>query len=127
MSEAKLGDRVRVQYCLVTNRENEAEIREIADVATGGHPGKWTCEFTAGGAGTFTALSLGVVGMKQGDTKRIIVHSAEAPRQYEEAIHCGDKNALAGKAIELDVLLMSLDASSNANQRQPQFDLGGES
>jgi peptidylprolyl isomerase len=37
---------------------------------------------------------------------------------------------LAGKAIELDVLLISLvslGSSSNADQSHPQFDLGGES
>lgn len=33
---------------------------------------------------------------------------------------------LAGDVIELEVMLLSLDSSSNANQNLPQFDLGGE-
>ena len=34
---------------------------------------------------------------------------------------------LAGEIVEMEVNLISLDASSNANQRKPQFDVGGES
>jgi FKBP-type peptidyl-prolyl cis-trans isomerase 2 len=34
---------------------------------------------------------------------------------------------LAGQVIELEVSLLSLDSSAHANQRNPQFDLGGES
>jgi len=33
---------------------------------------------------------------------------------------------LAGKVVELEVSLLSLDSSSNSNQRKPQFDLGGQ-
>ncbi len=33
---------------------------------------------------------------------------------------------LAGKIIELEVNLISLDSSSNANKQNPQFDLGGQ-
>jgi FKBP-type peptidyl-prolyl cis-trans isomerase 2 len=33
---------------------------------------------------------------------------------------------LAGQVIELDVLVISVDPSSNANKSRPQFDLGGE-
>lgn len=36
-------------------------------------------------------------------------------------------HALAGKVIELEINLISLDSSSNANQRKPQLDVGGES
>jgi FKBP-type peptidyl-prolyl cis-trans isomerase 2 len=32
---------------------------------------------------------------------------------------------LAGKVIELEVSLLSLDSSADANKRNPQFDLGG--
>jgi peptidylprolyl isomerase len=32
---------------------------------------------------------------------------------------------LAGKVIELEVVLISLDSSSNANKEKPQFDTGG--
>jgi peptidylprolyl isomerase len=34
---------------------------------------------------------------------------------------------LAGKIVELEVSLISLDSSCNANRRKPQFDHGGES
>lgn len=34
---------------------------------------------------------------------------------------------LAGKAIEREVCLLSLDSSSNANRNKHQFDIGGES
>ena len=34
---------------------------------------------------------------------------------------------LAGMVIELDVLLISVDASADANRSKPQFDQGGES
>jgi peptidylprolyl isomerase len=33
---------------------------------------------------------------------------------------------LAGKVVELEVSLLSLDSSSNSNQQKPQFDLGGQ-
>jgi len=34
---------------------------------------------------------------------------------------------LAGQIVELDVTLISVDASAAANRTQPQFDMGGES
>ena len=33
---------------------------------------------------------------------------------------------LAGKVVKLEVSLLSLDSSSNANKQKPQFDLGGQ-
>ena len=36
-------------------------------------------------------------------------------------------HVLAGQVIELDVQLISVDASSNANRHSPQFETGGES
>ena len=33
---------------------------------------------------------------------------------------------LAGKTVKLEVSLLSLDSSSNANKQKPQFDLGGQ-
>jgi len=36
-------------------------------------------------------------------------------------------HVLAGKVVELDVILISVDASAAANGMQPQFDMGGES
>lgn len=35
--------------------------------------------------------------------------------------HC-----LAGKVVELEVLLITIDSLSNTNQSRPQFDIGGE-
>jgi FKBP-type peptidyl-prolyl cis-trans isomerase 2 len=32
----------------------------------------------------------------------------------------------AGKVVELEVSLLSLDSSSNSNELKPQFDLGGQ-
>jgi peptidylprolyl isomerase len=34
---------------------------------------------------------------------------------------------LAGKVIELEITLISVDSSSNANRAKPQFNVGGES
>jgi FKBP-type peptidyl-prolyl cis-trans isomerase 2 len=34
---------------------------------------------------------------------------------------------LAGKVVELEVSLISIDSSSDANRSKPQFDMGGES
>jgi FKBP-type peptidyl-prolyl cis-trans isomerase 2 len=34
---------------------------------------------------------------------------------------------LAGKVVELEVTLISVDSSADANRTQPQFDMGGES
>ena len=36
-------------------------------------------------------------------------------------------HVLAGKVVELDVTLISVDASAAVNGMQPQFDMGGES
>jgi FKBP-type peptidyl-prolyl cis-trans isomerase 2 len=32
----------------------------------------------------------------------------------------------AGKVVEIEVSLLTLDSSSNANKQKPQFDLGGQ-
>ena len=34
---------------------------------------------------------------------------------------------LAGKVVELEVTLISVDSSADANRTKPQFDMGGES
>jgi len=34
---------------------------------------------------------------------------------------------LAGEVVELEVILISLDSSADANRSKPQFDMGGES
>jgi peptidylprolyl isomerase len=44
-----------------------------------------------------------------------------------EFVTVDGNHPLAGKVIELEVSLISLDSSSNTNKRKPQFDIGGES
>lgn len=44
-----------------------------------------------------------------------------------DAIIVEGNHPLAGKLIELEVCLLSLDSSSNANRNKHQFDIGGES
>ncbi len=43
-----------------------------------------------------------------------------------DSVTVDGNHPLAGKIIELEVNLISLDSSSNANQQQPQFDIGGQ-
>ena len=42
-----------------------------------------------------------------------------------DSVTVDGNHPLAGQVIELEVNLISLDSSSNANKRKPQFDLGG--
>ena len=42
-----------------------------------------------------------------------------------DSVTVDGNHPLAGKVIELEVNLISVDSSSNANKRKPQFDLGG--
>jgi peptidylprolyl isomerase len=44
-----------------------------------------------------------------------------------EGVIVDGNHPLAGKVINLEVYLLSLDSSSNANQTKQQFDMGGES
>jgi FKBP-type peptidyl-prolyl cis-trans isomerase 2 len=41
-------------------------------------------------------------------------------------MHAAGSLPLVRRIIELEVMLLSLDSSSNANENLPQFDLGGE-
>jgi peptidylprolyl isomerase len=43
-----------------------------------------------------------------------------------DSVTVDGNHPLAGKVIELEVNLVSLDSSSNANKQKPQFDLGGQ-
>jgi len=43
-----------------------------------------------------------------------------------DSVTVDGNHPLAGKVIELEVNLISLDSSSNANKEKPQFDLGGQ-
>jgi FKBP-type peptidyl-prolyl cis-trans isomerase 2 len=160
MHQAKLGDRVRIQY---------SRVRECgAPLSKGQSP--LTCEFIVGGKEVFPSLSLGVVGMAPGDKKQLTLQPQEAYgpvqtkliRQIPRARFAGHialqvgkrltafvassgrrqrvrvvkvqpdtvtvdgNHPLAGKVIELEVNLISVDSSSNANKRKPQFDLGGQ-
>jgi FKBP-type peptidyl-prolyl cis-trans isomerase 2 len=43
-----------------------------------------------------------------------------------KSVKVDGNHVLAGQVIDLDVLLISVDASSEANRNAPQFDIGGE-
>ncbi len=165
MHQAKMGDRVRVEYVRVrieTNGNGKALAKEPALKAV---------EFTVGGPEVLPGLSLGVIGMAAGDNKRLHLQPSEAfgpsipclireiPRQrfpkrirlrvgkklsavskqtgrrrvvrivkLEPGMVVVDGNhPLAGRAVVLDVRLISVDASAEANRLRPQFDVGGES
>jgi FKBP-type peptidyl-prolyl cis-trans isomerase 2 len=45
----------------------------------------------------------------------------------DDSVIVDGNHPLAGKVIEMDVRLISLDSSSDATRSKPQFDLGGES
>lgn len=159
MHTAKLGDRVRIQYSRVARPG-----------ATNPRPAK-VLEFIVGGAKVIPGLSVGVIGMNQGDHKRLRLKPAQAygparrsliravPRgRFPEhlvlqvgrrltalvkstgrrrpirvvevkpdSVVVDGNHRLAGKAITLQVELISVDSSANANHSKPQFDLGGES
>jgi FKBP-type peptidyl-prolyl cis-trans isomerase 2 len=69
------------------------------------------------------------VGKRLSFTRRL----GELPRRVTvveirpEAVIVDGNHPLAGKVINLEVYLLSLNSSSNANQTQQQFDMGGES
>ena len=44
----------------------------------------------------------------------------------EDVLVVDGNHPLAGKVIELDVMLISVDPSAHANKRRQQFDMGGE-
>src|SRR5687768_319619 len=68
MHTAKPGDRVRVQYARLSKRK--------APTAAPRQPK--VLEFTVGSRDVMPGLSLGVVGMAQGDQKRLTLQPAEA-------------------------------------------------
>ena len=45
---------------------------------------------------------------------------------HPDSVTVDGNHPLAGKVIELEVNLISLDSSSNANKRKQQFDMGGQ-
>ena len=160
MHTAQLGDRVRIHY---------ASVRKT--LAPPDQPlGHRELEFTVGTGGMIPTISLGVVGMAQGDQKRFTlqpheVQGAAQPRLIREisrqrlpkdlllevgkrltavqkitgrrrqvtvvevraeSVVVDEERPLSGKVVVLDVTLISLDSSANANQTKPQFDAGGE-
>jgi FKBP-type peptidyl-prolyl cis-trans isomerase 2 len=161
MHTAKLGDRVRIQYSRLPDQGAAPRKPRSPRIL----------EFTVGSREVMPGLSLGVVGMTQGDQKRFTLEPGQAygpvkvrlfkeiPRQRfprHLALHVGKllmavtaatgrrrrvrvveikpdsivvdgNHRLAGKVITLEVTLISVDSSSNANRSKPQFDMGGES
>ncbi|HEX5104567.1 MAG TPA: FKBP-type peptidyl-prolyl cis-trans isomerase [Pirellulaceae bacterium] len=159
MYRARIGDRVRVQCTRIKKSPP-------ASPDTGKE-----FEFTVGSHAVLRGLSLGVVGMAQGDHKQLRLRPKEAYGPVKEnlirevrrtrlppqlALQVGQRltarqratgrrhivriiqvkpssvivdgnHPLAGKTITMEILVISVDGSSNANQSQPQFDVGGES
>jgi FKBP-type peptidyl-prolyl cis-trans isomerase 2 len=146
MHTAQLGDRVRIKY---------ARVRALT-AARPKAPAPKTLEFTVGASGTLPKISAGVVGMVQGQNKRVTLQPSEAygaikpklirevpRRRFPEhlALKVGQRfttidkasgrrrrvtivqikphsvvvdgnHPLAGKVVELDVVLVSVDSSS---------------
>jgi peptidylprolyl isomerase len=160
MHEAKLGDRVRVQYVRVRQPTSGVVKTPVAKVL----------EFNVGSPDVMPGISLGVVGMVPGDLKRFTLQPSDAygpvqpglikeiPRAHfpkrltlrvgkrlsalstwsgrrrqvkvveikPQSVVVDGNHLLAGKVVELEVTLISVDSSSEANPTKPQFDLGGE-
>lgn len=68
MTRAKLGDRVRVQYLGLLQDGTAAEI----------HRGRRVLEFTVGSKEVIPGISLGVVGMAEGQQKRLTLQPKDA-------------------------------------------------
>jgi peptidylprolyl isomerase len=161
MTKAKIGDRVRIQYCRLPEQAG----------TLGGTEHQRTLEFTVGGREVFRSLSVGVIGMAPGERRQFKLQPHEGygavkrklvrqvprkripghielyigkrltiargivglPRRVTvveirpDAVIVDGNHPLAGKAIDLEVYLLSLDSSSNANRGKQQFDMGGES
>ena len=149
MHEAKLGDRVRIEY---------SRVSKPGTMIASPHPPK-ILEFTVGSGDIIPSVSLGVVGMVQGDRRRLAfqpetengivpaglgkqtslqrlrkrfslrirkpraaANSTTVPLQTPTVAD----GTSSSEVIELDVLLLTLDASASANKQQPQFEMGGE-
>jgi peptidylprolyl isomerase len=157
---AKLGDRVRIQYCQLPEK----------GTATDRPRRQKTLEFIVGSSDLIPSVSLGVVGMAPGDQKRLALQPREGYgtlqlalikeiplRRFPKHLHLrvgkrlaavhktsrrrrrvrivevkpnsvvvDGNHPLAGKVIELEIRLISLDTSANANKTRQQFDMGGE-
>ena len=157
----RLGDRVRVDYGRVPE----------PGTLVGKPPVRRAIEFTAGTSGISPTISFGVVGMTQGQQKRITFPPGKVYGQVQRklireiprrrlpqhlALRIGQRlsfgravagrrrlvtvievrpnsvvvdgnHPLAGKAVVLEITLISVDSSPNANAGKPQFEVGGES
>ena len=164
MHIAKLGDRVRVQ-CARVRRSSP----RVASPGTA-RPAK-EFEFIVGSHAILRGLSLGVIGMSQGELKRLQLQPKDAYGSVEkrlireiprgqfpphlnlrvgkrltarlrktgrrqmvrivqvkpESVKVDGNHPLAGRVVTLEVHLISVDSSPNANRSNPQFDVGGES
>ena len=149
MHEAKLGDRVRIEY---------SRVPKPGAMVASPRPPK-VLEFTVGSGEIIPSVSLGVVGMVQGGHKRLAFQpetengivptglSKQSPRQRSKrrfSLRIRKSRAAPSAAsdppqtplisestagpvvVELDVMLVSLDSSANANKQKPQFEMGGE-
>ena len=161
MNQAKLGDRVRVEYVRVRTGTN----------GKAPAPSPKALEFIVGSQEVMPGLSLGVTGMSPGEQKHFTLQPIDAfgpskpglvkeiPRHQfpkrmvlrvgkrlsalstisgrrrkvrvveikRQSIVVDGNHPLAGKVVELDVTLISVDSSANTNRLRPQFDVGGES
>ena len=150
MHTAQLGDRVRIKYARV-RAPSATRLKP---------PTPKTLEFTVGAPDTIAKLSVGVVGMIQGQNKRVTLQPSEAygavkPKLIREiprrrfpthlALKVGQRfttidkksgrrrrvtvvqikphsvvvdgnHPLAGKVVELDVVLISVDSPTDAKR-----------
>lgn len=157
MNKAKIGDFVRVQYFAHSKTHTSAH-----------RPAAKLLEFTVGSGEVIPGISLGVVGMAEGETRRLTLqpqdgYGAVLPKLISEVprkkfpqhldLHAGQRlvsvnpsgrrkrvnvvevkrttvvvdanHPLAGKVLEIEIRLLSIQQSS-ANKDKPPFDLGGE-
>ena len=159
MNLAKFGDRVRVQY-----------VGLLKDgIAIKKRPGGRVLEFTVGSQEVIPGISLGVVGMAEGQQKRLTLQPKDAygsvrlklikevprlrfPSHLDlsvgkrltstgttsgrrrrvrvveikpDTVVVDGNHPLAGKVLEVEVQLVSLD-SSTADSGAGQYDAGGE-
>lgn len=158
MLPAKLGDRVRVEYTRV-RKQNPAANKP---------PSPKVLEFTVGTHDVMSGLSLGVVGMAQGDQKRFHLQPSDAfgpvkpglireiPRSQfpkrlllrvgkrltarsgksqhrrtvriiaikPEAVVVDGNHVLAGKVVELEVRMISIDSSGDTRRSKARRGAG---
>jgi FKBP-type peptidyl-prolyl cis-trans isomerase 2 len=154
MQIAKVGDRVRVQYVRLCSRSRgrpaPAKSLEFIvgsdDVMPGisrGVAGMVQGEqkrMTLQPSDAYGPLQPGLVKeiprsrfpqrLKLQVGKRLSMGASRRVRVVEiksDSVVVDGNHALAGKVVELEVTLISVDSSSEANRSQPQYDIGGES